>query len=381
MDDVTMTQPRSHTEQTPRRRLRPAVPAVSDISMVMQFDDCDAPADALDSLVLALFLDGGQPYARAKRLDSVRDEATLLPAGVAPSRSAGGHGRFAQYAEGDGWTVRTVRWESGGGLVEVVAVSDELAQDVLKQCTDGAELVLDEDDPRVEIGFWHLSGHGARRRSLPIAAPLWTDIRRNYTATAASAFDQLVALDADSLGGRILLVHGAPGTGKTTALRSLAKQWQSWCQLDFVVDPERLFGNPGYLIEVIMGDADDKPWRLLLLEDCDELIRPGAKAASGQALSRLLNLTDGLLGQGRQVLVAITTNEDITRLHPAVTRPGRCLAQIEVGPLSSVESAAWMGDGFVLAERAHTLAELIALREGTQPVGAAPVEASTGLYL
>ncbi len=82
-----------------------------------------------------------------------------------------------------------------------------------------------------------------------------------------------------------------------------------------------------------MGGDDEKPWRMLLLEDCDELIRPGAKASAGQALSRLLNLTDGLLGQGRKVLVAITTNEDITRLHPAVTRPGRCLAQIEVGPL------------------------------------------------
>jgi hypothetical protein len=48
-------------------------------------------------------------------------------------------------------------------------------------------------------------------------------------------------------------------------------------------------------------------------------------------LSRLLNLTDGLLGQGRRVLAAITTNEDIRVLHPAATRPGRCLAQIEVG--------------------------------------------------
>jgi hypothetical protein len=70
------------------------------------------------------------------------------------------------------------------------------------------------------------------------------------------------------------------------------------------------------------GDDDELPWRLLLLEDCDELIRSGAKEATGQALSRLLNLTDGLLGQGRNVLVAITTNEDIARLHPAVTRPG-----------------------------------------------------------
>src|SRR5262249_22165954 len=77
-------------------------------------------------------------------------------------------------------------------------------------------------------------------------------------------------------------------------------------------------------------EDDDEPrrWRLLLLEDCDELIRGEAKRSTGQSLSRLLNLTDGLLGQGRDVLVAITTNEDVARLHPAVVRPGRCLARI-----------------------------------------------------
>src|SRR5581483_4603609 len=104
--------------------------------------------------------------------------------------------------------------------------------------------------------------------------------------------------------------------------------------------------------------------RLLLLEDCDELIRGGAKRATGQALSRLLNLTDGMLGQGRNVLVAITTNEDIARLHPAVVRPGRCLAKIEVGPLTRPEALAWLGDdapgNVTVPAEGATLAELAA---------------------
>jgi hypothetical protein len=43
------------------------------------------------------------------------------------------------------------------------------------------------------------------------------------------------------------------------------------------------------------------------------------------------------------VLVAITTNEDLARLHPAAVRPGRCLAQIEVGRLPRAEAIAWLG--------------------------------------
>jgi len=54
-------------------------------------------------------------------------------------------------------------------------------------------------------------------------------------------------------------------------------------------------------------------WAAWHTQDHDELIREEAKQSAGQALSRLLNLTDGLLGQGRQVLVAITTNENLYR--------------------------------------------------------------------
>ena len=386
--NMTMTSHRPQTNGVTAPPTRPAArssvtgEAANGVQVVFQFDDTDTHADALDTLILANFLNGSQPRARTKRLDQVREEATLLPPGTVATHTAIGDGHDAKLAVGDGWTLRCIRWHSGGALVSVTAVTDELAESILKLAIDGAVGEPEPEDDRVEIGFWHMSGHGPRRRARPIAAALWPEIRANYSPTAATAIDQLVSLDGANLPGRMLLVHGPPGTGKTTALRPLAREWSSWCQLDFVVDPERLFADPGYLIDVVMGSSDDdKPWRLLLLEDCDELVHAGAKQSTGQALSRLLNLTDGLLGQGRQVLVAITTNEDIARLHPAVTRPGRCLAQIEVGPLPRAEACAWLGSSAGIGAAGATLAQLLALRDGTGPVMTPDPPPIGGLYL
>jgi hypothetical protein len=392
---VTLTQPRAASRR-PTALVGPSV-APAGVGRIITFNEADL-SDAIDAVLLARFVDGEQPHARGLKLDRVREDATLLPPNVLPRWTVTRGQQRSQLAEGDGWTLRATRWANGGGYVEVVATTDDLACAVLDQATAGAEEELPEDDPRVEIGFWHWAGTGARRRELPIAASPWAEIRRNYPTDAAGAFDQLLALDGDGLKGRILLIHGPPGTGKTTALRALAKEWRAWCQLDFVIDPEHLFSSSGYLIEVVMGQGNDaKPWRMLLLEDCDELIRPGAKASAGQALSRLLNLTDGLLGQGRQVLVAITTNEDLAHLHPAVTRPGRCLAQIEVGRLPQAQAAAWLAEseldpatvpGSVPATvpasvpaEGLSLAELIALRDGTMPVGTPQRTPTGGLYL
>jgi SpoVK/Ycf46/Vps4 family AAA+-type ATPase len=171
-----------------------------------------------------------------------------------------------------------------------------------------------------------------------------------------------------------VLWQGPPGTGKTNALRALIWEWRDRVATHYVTDPEVLLSDPGYLHAVLLGSAGGREqWRLIVLEDAGELLAPDAKERAGQGLARLLNLTDGLIGQGLKVIVLITGNEPLERLHPAVSRPGRCAARIEFRRFDAPQAVEWLErHDAPPVEASATLADLYALLEG-RPSLAEPV--------
>jgi hypothetical protein len=188
-------------------------------------------------------------------------------------------------------------------------------------------------------------------------------------------------------GGQLLLFHGLAGTGKTFALRAIASEWRTWCDVDYVIDPDRFLGEGKYLISVLLArrsewdedfdflgrldrtyhaaedEAHRKRWRLIVMEDTGELLSADAKERTGQSLSRLLNTVDGLIGQGLRTLILVTTNEPVRELHPAVARAGRCAAEVEFLPLAPQEASTWLAQ---TVSQPTTIADLYALRDGSR---------------
>jgi hypothetical protein len=306
----------------------------------------------------------GRPFHRGSVVaGTLEDAASLLPASAEI--------RLDQWIEDErtivaAWAGVVVRIEVRNRVTGIDVVGAELAevQRTVDQLRAGASNAAAVPDGSVRMRFWSYRDDSGDMSTRRVETPAWAEVAGNYAApTAAGLADLMTADGMTGRAGRLILWHGPPGTGKTTAVRALSREWADWCQPNYVMDPERLFADPQYLLQLsgAHGVGSDERWRLVIAEDCDEYLRADAKLRAGASLGRLLNLCDGILGHGLRVLVLLTTNEDVGRLHPAITRPGRCLSQVEFAPLSAAESRRWLGGA--APEAPLTLAELFALRE------------------
>ena len=232
--------------------------------------------------------------------------------------------------------------------------------------------------------WWNTALRGPVSYKKEIEVPLWRKIESNYPG---SDLNEIMGWKSPSHAGKLILWHGVPGTGKTYAIRALARSWKRWCDFQYITDPEAFFGDASYMMHVLLSSGNEYPWvqddddeeeegrvsgnlrwRTLIIEDAGELMATDAKVQTGQSLSRLLNVSEGLIGQGLKVMLLLTTNESLRDLHPAVSRPGRALSEVEFRRFTAEQADAWCNARKIKPiGRASSLAELYAY-EGSWPM-------------
>ena len=161
----------------------------------------------------------------------------------------------------------------------------------------------------------------------------------------------------------IVLLHGLPGTGKTTYLRFLVGRIKKRVLVLSPTVAGNLM-NPEF-IELLI----DNPNTVLIIEDAENIIMD-RRHNSGSAVSNLLNISDGLLSDFLNVQLICTFNSPLTLIDSALMRKGRLIAKYEFGKLN-IEKAQRLSDHFgfdTIISKPMTIAEITNQNEKSESI-------------
>lgn len=131
----------------------------------------------------------------------------------------------------------------------------------------------------------------------------------------------------------IVLLHGEPGTGKTTYIKYLTS---------LISDKKILFVPPSMADS--LSDPSTIPFfmehrnSILIIEDAEKVIADREINGSSSAVSNILNLTDGILGDCLNIQIIATFNMKREKIDNALLRKGRLIAEHKFEKLDLLET-------------------------------------------
>lgn len=251
--------------------------------------------------------------------------------GLRPVKFGYGHQGINKILFSSDASMLSLGFSEGGRYadLDLASTHKDLFDKVAKLCSG----ILTHDNPKE--GFVYALVKGQFGYSLTRLGAAGTPVERgNYDPKVLADYDHVVAdLKAESPCGRLTVMAGEPGTGKTYLVRSLLAEVPKSA---FVIVPPHLvreLGSPE-LLPALAGARHggmDGPMTLII-EDADKVL-VNRDAGDMAAISSLLNLGDGIMGSVLDVRIIATTNAGTLELDSATQRKGRLCRRIEVGSL------------------------------------------------
>ena len=128
----------------------------------------------------------------------------------------------------------------------------------------------------------------------------------------------------------LILLHGLPGAGKTSYIEQLIAKGG---ERKLVYIPPHLassIASPAFITFV----RDKLSSCVLVIEDAEEILKDREGYADSNAVSNLLNISDGILGKALNILIIATFNMEKQYIDKALLRKGRLVSEYKFGELT-----------------------------------------------
>ena len=199
------------------------------------------------------------------------------------------------------------------------------------------------------------------------------NLELNYGIDFLKVHDVIVERLNKDYGKGIILLHGDPGTGKTSYIKHLTSLIKDKDILFIPPSMAEMLSEPS-IIPFLMDHKNS----ILIIEDAERVISDREGNGSPAGVSNLLNLTDGILGDCLNIQVIATFNMKREKIDQALLRKGRLIAEHKFEKLSTEEtnnllkhlgSSYVSKEGMVLADIYNVDVELFKSTNKTSKIG------------